>query len=260
MKEGMNKKEKLSAKELSQLSDVSVRTLHHYDKIGLLTPKRNPENEYREYSQGDIDRLQQILFFKECGLPLKQISAVLESSGYESLSTLESQRDFLKLEKKRIEKMLKTIENTIMAEKGERKMSNKEKFDCFKSKTIEENEEKYGAEIRQSYGEKQVESANAKFMNLSEDEYNKMNKTGEEINRRLEEAVKAGELPSEKEGREIAALHKQWLSYTWPSYSPEAHMGLVDMYLSDERFTKYYDKNISGCAQFLRDAVHSMLK
>lgn len=245
----------MKASEVSKLTGISKRALHHYDEIGLLTPSRNQENEYREYSNDDIDRLQEILFFKECGLSLKNIKDILDSESYDRLKTLEYQRKKLELEKKRIDKMLRTLDNTIKSEKGEIKMSNKDKFECFKEDLIKENEEKYGEEIREKYGKEEIDASNAKMMNLSEGDYNAMQSLASEINTKLESAVKSKLSPSSKEGKEIAEMHKKWLSYTWSTYSKEAHNGLAEMYVADERFTAYYDKNITGCAQFLRDAI-----
>lgn len=134
-------------------------------------------------------------------------------------------------------------------------MKNREKFEEFKKELLQENEEKYGTEIREKYGEDTVAESNAKMMNLSMEEYDAMQKIGAEINARLEKAVQAGEEPAGTEGQEIAALHKKWLSYTWPKYSGQAHAGLVQMYVADERFRMYYDGNVEGCAAFLKAAV-----
>ncbi len=235
------------------MSGVSIRTLHHYDEINLLSPQRNLENSYREYSENDIDTLQQILFLKECGLPLKAIKKQLEYP--ENDGMLENQLDYLKRESRRIKKMIETIEKTIKAKKGDIKMSNKEKFECFKRELIEENEAKFGTELREKYGADIIGQADAKLMRMTEEEYDQMKKLEEEILSKLEAAVKAGESPASEAGREIAELHKQWLSYTWQTYSKEAHNGLAEMYVADERFTEYYDRNISGCAAFLKEAV-----
>jgi hypothetical protein len=90
---------------------------------------------------------------------------------------------------------------------------------------------------------------------MSKEDYTQMAALGEEIQRRLEAAVRAGGAPGADEGQAIAALHKKWLSYTWENYSKEAHRGLAEMYVADERFTAHYDINVPGCAVFLRDAI-----
>ena len=134
-------------------------------------------------------------------------------------------------------------------------MTDKEKFEGFKREMIQKNEDMYGEEIRSKYGKDTVESSNAKLMNLTEEQYRAMEQLGETILSKLEEAVSNSLSPNGTAGREIALLHKEWLSYTWPSYTPEAHKGLAAMYVSDPRFTAYYDRTVSGCTQFLHDAV-----
>lgn len=134
-------------------------------------------------------------------------------------------------------------------------MSNKEQFKEFKKNLIEENEKKYGTEIREKYGNDNVDASNAKMMKLTEEEYRRMQEMGAEINEILEDAVRAGEYPEDSIGEQVALLHREWLGFTWKEYSPQAHRGLVQMYTADQRFKAYYDKNIEGCAAFLKAAV-----
>lgn len=129
------------------------------------------------------------------------------------------------------------------------------KFAGFKKKLVEENEARYGEEIRSKYGEETIKKSNARMMGLSEEQFDRMQQMAIEINQGLEKAVQEGLEPTGEEGHRLAALHKEWLGFTWPSYSKEAHRGLVEMYVADERFTAYYDGNVSGCAEFLRAAV-----
>lgn len=134
-------------------------------------------------------------------------------------------------------------------------MSIKEEFEGFKKELVEKNEEKYGKEIREKYGDETVDASNAKMMNLTVEDYRRMQEVGAEINTILEEAVRAGEYPEDAIGEKVALLHKEWLGFTWNFYSPQAHHGLVQMYTADERFKAYYDKNLEGCAEFLKAAV-----
>ena len=134
-------------------------------------------------------------------------------------------------------------------------MKDSEKFEAFKHDKIAQNEAKYGAEARAKYGDGAVDASNRMMMNMSPEAYAKWEKLDQEILSRLEAAVNAGEAPSGEEGKRIAQLHKQWLCCTWDKYTAQAHKGVAQMYTLDERFTQYYDRNVSGCAQFLRDAV-----
>ena len=121
----------MNTNEVASLTGVRVRTLHHYDKIGLLCPSRNPENGYREYDERDLDRLQQILFFKECGFPLASIQRLLGSPSFDREKAVALQKKYLLHEKKRIDAMLNTLNKTIQSMKGEITMTPKEKFGGF---------------------------------------------------------------------------------------------------------------------------------
>ena len=114
----------------------------------------------------------------------------------------------------------------------------------------------YGEEIRQKYGEDTVRESNAKMMKMTEEEYQEFQRLETEIKEELQTAVREQRKPSDAIGKEIAIRHRQWLSMTWGQYSQEAHRGLTELYIQDERFLKYYDAEVSGCAKFLKEAVH----
>ena len=134
-------------------------------------------------------------------------------------------------------------------------MSDEQKFEAFKQRAVEHNEETYGAEIRAKYGDQEVDAVNAAVMNLTQEQYREWTDLGREIQERLEAAVQAGLSPESEEGKEITALHRRWLTITGNQYDPAKHRGIAELYVMDERFTAYYDKHLSGCARFLRDAV-----
>ncbi|MEA4816902.1 MAG: MerR family transcriptional regulator [Lachnospiraceae bacterium] len=248
-----------TVKKLSEIAKISKRTLRYYDQIGLLKPSYISDSGYRMYEGDKIDVLQQIMFYRELGMGLHEIGGAINSSGFNHVLALEKHLLALKDEKSRIELLITNIEKTIGCKKGELSMSDEEKFEGFKKQIVSENEEKYGKELRQKYGDDVIDSSNAKMMGFTEEEYKKMKDIESEILKSLEAAVKTGENPKGEEGRRIALLHKEWLLFSWDKYSSKAHEGLVYMYVSDERFKAYYDKNVAGCAEFLKDAVLAWL-
>lgn len=140
----------MNAKSLADISGVSVRTLHYYEKIGLLSPARNPENAYREYGEEEVDRLQQILFFKTCGFSLAKIKEILDHPKFSVKEAILLQKNFLWKEKKKIEAMLETLEQSLRAMEGEKKMTSKEKFagfDFSKNPYEEEAKRLWGEEV-----------------------------------------------------------------------------------------------------------------
>ncbi len=249
-----------SIQKLAALSGVTTRTLRYYDQIGLLKPLRISSSGYRIYGPEQVDRLQHILFFRELGLPLEEIDRILSQPDYDRRQALESHRQALLARRQQLDVLIENLTKTIEQEEGKRKMSDREKFAGFMKQKVEENEAKYGSEIRSKYGDKTIDDSNAKMMGMSRERYDAMQQMATEIHDSLERAVEAGLEPACEEGRRIAALHKEWLGFTWNFYSKEAHSGLVEMCVLDARFQAYYDDRVEGCAQWLRDAVKAWLE
>ena len=139
-------------------------------------------------------------------------------------------------------------------------MTDQEKFEAFKRRVVAANEAAFGQEIRQKYGDEEADRANACVLALTREEYEQWKALGGEIHTALTAAVQAEADPAGPEGQRIAALHRRWLSYSWEAYTPQAHAGLAELYVSDPRFTAYYDREMPGCAAFLRDAVRAYTK
>jgi len=243
-----------SIKKLSQMAGVSARTLRYYDEIGLLMPKRTSSNGYRVYGRREVDLLQQILFFREMGLPLDEIKRIVLSEDFDGEAALENHLASLLAKEEQIQRLIANVERSISAMKGVETMKDEEKFEGFKEKLIVENEEKYGAEIRGKYGEDTVEASNRKFKGMSREQYAEAERLFAKLNEELKAAFLQGD-PSGEAAQRVCAIHREWLGYFWDSYSKEAHIGLTQMYVEDERFTAYYDKIAEGCAVFLRDAI-----
>lgn len=139
-------------------------------------------------------------------------------------------------------------------------MSDKERFEAFKQSMVEENEKQYGAEMRQKYGEEAVLAPNRRMLQMTEQEYERFRELEGEILAKLEDAVREGKTADSDELKEVVALHKEWLLMTWDQYTPDAHIGLGKMYAADERFKKYYDRNVAGCAALLCEAIEKNCK
>lgn len=249
-----------SIQELSRLSGVTTRTLRWYDEIGLLKPCRVAESGYRYYGTAEVDRLQEILFYRALGVELSQIRACLDDPSRDRLETLRSHLTALEGEKARLEGVIRSLRETIWAEERKKAMSNEKKFEAFKRRVVEENEVSFGKEAREKYGDKDVDAAAAAVMHLTREQYQEWTELDEEIRKRLEEAVGAGLAPEAEEGKVIAALHKRWLGFTGGVYSVQRHRGIAELYVLDERFTAYYDREVPGCARFLRDAIHCWIQ
>lgn len=215
-----------SIRELSQLSGVTTRTLRWYDEIGLLKPAYVAESGYRYYREAEVDRLQDILYYRE-----------------------------LECRKLRLDQLIQSVKDTIYAEEKQEMMNDEQKFEAFKKRAVEKHEECYGQEAREKYGDREVDEVQETMKNLTREQYQEWTCLGEEILQRLEAAVTKKVSPQSDEGRDITALHRRWLTLTGNRYDKEKHKGIANLYIMDERFTAYYDRKVTGCAQFLRDAV-----
>lgn len=243
-----------TVQKLSLLAGVSTRTLRYYDEIGILKPARINSSGYRIYGQAEVDKLQQILFYKELGLQLDTIKEIVKSPSFNAAKALSEHREQLLDKRVQLDRLIANVEKTIASNEGRITMTDKEKFEGFKQKIVEDNEKKYGKEIREKYGEDAVNKSNQKILNMTQHEHDEVTKLSEDLHITLAEAFKTGD-PAGKLAQKAADLHKRWLTYYWNEYSKEAHAGLAQMYVDDERFTAYYDKEQPGTAEFLRDAV-----
>lgn len=244
-----------SIKEVSELAGVSARTLRYYGQIGLLKPLDTSEAGYRFYGDKELMLLQQILFYRERGFELKQIQKIIYEEDFDIMRALNEHLLELEEKRKHMDSLIRTVEQTIRSMKGEYEMSETEKFAAFKERVVRENEERHGMEIREKYGDEEMDAANRKVLNMTEEDWERFQNLGNEIKERLKEAVQAGEKPESEAGRRIVMLHKEWLGKTWKQYTKEAHAAIANLYISDERFQMYYDKEIDGCAAFLEAAV-----
>ena len=243
-----------TVQELANLAGVTSRTIRYYDEIDLLNPDKYNSSGYRIYSKNEVDILQQILFYKELGIDLSTIKEIIKKPDFDEIKALNDHRKKLVDKKERLELLISNVNKTLKSKERKIKMSDKDKFEGFKKKLIKENEEKYGDEIRKKYGEESVIKSNDKIKKMSKKDYEKVNQLEEELLNILKSAIKTGE-PAGKLGQKAAKLHKQWVSFYWDSYSKEAHAGLAQMYVSDERFKSYYDEKQPGAAEFLKDAI-----
>lgn len=164
-------------KRLAELAGVSARTLRYYDEIGLLRPCRINSDGYRIYGEREVDLLQQILFYKSMDMKLEEIQKIISNPDFDTKKALEEHYEKLISRRKQLDQLILTVEKTLAYTKGEIEMSDKEKFEGLKKEKIAKNEAMYGKEIRNKYGEDVVEASNNKFLNMSEENFNEMQKT-----------------------------------------------------------------------------------
>lgn len=229
-----------TVKKLAEIAGVSTRTLRYYDSIGLLKPCRVNSAGYRIYGEKEVDLLQQILFYRGMDMKLEDIQQIIMKPDFNIFRALEEHHQRLISQRNQLDQLILTVEKTIAYSKGEIVMSDKEKFQGFLKERVEENEKKYGKEIRERYSAQVVEASNRKFLNMNKEEFDQMTTIENEMFDSLRSVIQSKDYDS-AEARNVYEKHKAWLCFYWTEYTKEAHIGVTQMYTLDERFAKYYN-------------------
>ncbi|MDL2288684.1 MerR family transcriptional regulator [Oscillospiraceae bacterium OttesenSCG-928-F05] len=239
----------MTVHDVAKMSGLSVRTLRHYDHIGLLTPARRKENGYRDYSEEDLAALQQILFFRACGFPLAQIGALIHSPDFDKEKALIFQKNSLLHERARIDAMLATLEQTLRALERKRPMTAKERFKGF-----DFSKNPYEAEARKLWGDGPVDASNAHTSALSEVEKQNLSDGMDALFRSLA-AHRHLPYDSAEAQAAIGEMYQYFNQNFGHHYTPDAFEGLGKLYVSDARFTENIDAYGDGLSAFLEKAM-----
>lgn len=241
--------EKFSVRQLANLAKVSVRTLHHYDKIGLLKPSMRAESGYRYYGRAELFRLQQILLYRELDFTLARIIQLLDEEDFDLVKALEEQHSELKKRKARISNLLLTIEKTMNHLKTKNSMNYEELYKGFGK----EQAEAYRQEASERWGAGTIEESHRKLMRMDKKDWEDLKQKGEDLNAALVKLMNLapGHAQVQQLVKEHYAMTGQYFDVT-----PEIYRNLGSMYVEDKRFKAYYDRYDDGLAAFLRDAIH----
>lgn len=234
--------------EMAKLSGVSVRTLHYYDEIGLLAPSEVvSETGYRYYDDNSLEKLQQILFYRELDFPLKEIVQIMNASDYNKEEALFKQRELLKLKRKRLDKLIGLLNANL---KGDITMS----FNEFDTTEIDEAKAKYAEEVKKRWGNTDAYTqSQKKTSKYSKEDWKRLNDEMDNLLKQFSECL--NENPSSEKARELVKCWQQYISETYYDCTKEILAGLGQMYVADERFTKNMDKYGEGTAKFISDAI-----
>lgn len=244
-----------SVKELSKLAGVSIRTLHHYDSIGLLKPSSRTEAGYRAYGEPELLRLQQILFYKELDFPLHEIRSILDDPGFDVVSALSNHRKLLKARKLRLATLMATITKTIDHLKKENIMLQPEELYLGFSK---ETGQTYRRQAIEKYGIEAVETSENQLRKYSKAQLAQLKQEQETIAAAL--ADLQAEDPESAKVQKLIAVHyknirKFWGTSEAKDKQAEAYEGLGQLYVNDDRFTQRDGKPQPEFALFLSKAM-----
>lgn len=241
-------------KSITKMTGLTSKTLRHWEAVGLLGPQRD-ENDYRLYSDKDLSRIFYIMSLREFDLPLERIKAILS----EELNEKEVLQQHLQRLNKRISHLEELAEHLLLKlDKGDYQM-NETDFELLKSKQLEENEEKYGKEIRQKWGDARVEQSYKKYAQADQEKIKYWKESHDQVVQMLE---KAYETQDDALADQAILLHKEILELFWPedSISPEAHINLGQMYVEDERFRANYNQKHEQLPEYFLQAIQNHYK
>ena len=238
-----------SIKKIADLAGVTTRTLRYYDEIGLLNPAGVGENGYRYYDQGNLMRLQQILFFRELDVPLDDILLIMSQPDFNLVEALENHRAALKNRASRLEKLIDTVDHTIDTIKGENAMKEQELFEGF-------DETKYEEEARQRWGHTpQYAESQRKWASYSKEQKQAIKEEGGQFALRMV-TTNPNAKPDDPDVQAAIGEYLAYFNKYFYTCDAEFLRNLSDMWVADERFAINYERIREGGAKFLRDAVY----
>lgn len=240
--------------DVARMAGVTVRTLHHYDQIGLLEPSDRTDAGYRLYRDEDLRRLHQILLFRELGFGLEAIARLLDDPAFDRRRALEAQRELLGERVRKTAAVMRAVDNALDALKEGREMDATELFDGFEDFDAAE----YREEARERWGDTEAfKESFRRTRSYTKDDWARIKAESEEIMAGLAEVMEAGEKPTGAAATELAEQHRRHISRWFYPCSHAMHAGLADMYTADGRFQAYFEERAEGLAAFAAEAIRS---
>ena len=238
--------------EVAALARVSVRTLHHYDEVGLLRPSARSEAGYRLYTMGDLERLQQILFYKELGFSLDEIREMMSDPAFDRREALLAQRELIAREAERFEAMLRLIDKTLAAMEGGFALTKEEMFEVFG----DFDPAQYEGEVQQRWGHTEAYRESARrTKGYTKEDWQRIKAESEEINAAIAALMDQGVTPDDVRALDAVERHRLHIDRWFYPCSREMHAQLGQMYVNDPRFTATYEKIRPGMAKWVAEAT-----
>jgi len=237
---------------VAALTGVSVRTLHHYDHIGLVVPSVRTPAGYRGYTDADIERLHLVLVYRSVGIPLEEIRALLDDPGADVVEHLRRQHQLLLEQADRLQHTIKAVEELMNAHRSGIQLTAQEQVEIFGTTAFTEE---YAMEAEKRWGDTDAwRQSQQRVSQLSKDDWIAIKAEGDALLEALARAKRDGVEPGSEAANALAARHRASIERFYDC-DEEMHRNLVQMYLADERFTRYYDDVEPGLAQFVHDIV-----
>jgi DNA-binding transcriptional MerR regulator len=241
----------LTVGEVAGLAGVTVRTLHHYDAIGLVSPSDRTASGYRLYGERDLDRLHAVLAYRELGFALEDVASLLDGAA-DPLEHLRHQHELVQERIDRLSRLLGSLEKTMEAYMSGMRLTPEERFEVFG----EHDPEQYADEARERWGETDAyRTSQRRAATYTKDDWVRIRDEAEAILGRFAAAHAAGLPPDGPDAMDAAREHRAHITRWFYECTPEIHRGLAQMYIDDERFTRHYEDRAPGLARYVHDAI-----
>ncbi len=242
----------LTVGQVAERFAMTVRTLHHYDEIGLLRPSRRSAAGYRLYTDSDITRLQHVVVYRRLGFALEDIAVVLDDPGADVSAHLRRQRDAVMSRLDELSDLVVAIDRALEAEMSGTRLTREEQQELFGDDFSEE----YQVEARERWGDtEEWKQSQARTARYTKSDWQAIKAEGDAVNDAFVAAKRSGAAPDSPAALAAAAAHGRHIEDRFYDLSPEMHRCLAQMYVGDERFTKHYDDLEPGLAQYVHDAI-----
>jgi MerR family transcriptional regulator, thiopeptide resistance regulator len=239
--------------EVAALAGVTVRTLHHYDRIGLLSPSGRTASGYRQYAPADLDRLHAVLLYRELGFSLEDVAALLADDA-DPAAHLRRQHALLRERLERTQQMVEAVEKEMEARHMGISLTPEERFEVFGDFDPDQYEE----EVQERWGETDAYAqSKRRTSSYTKDDWLRIKAEGEDVEARFAAALAAGVPADSEQAMDIAEEARQQISRHYYDCPPEMHASLGRMYVEDERFTAHYERRAPGLARYVSDAVQA---
>lgn len=248
----VNENARLTVGAVAKLVGVSVRTLHHYDEIGLVVPSDRTPVGYRTYSAADVECLHQVLTYRELGFSLTQVQEIVSADSVDAMAHLRRQRELLDERIERLHRMAAAVEKMMKAKSMGVQLTPEEQREIFGDKWIDDD---YATEAEQRWGEsdqwKQSQQRVAKFTKA---DWQQIKADGDAFTAKLAQAMADGVQPGSAEANTLAEEHRAGIAKFYDC-DHDMQVKVAGTYVSDDRMRSYYDDVAPGLAQFVHDIV-----
>ncbi|CAN5830254.1 MerR family transcriptional regulator [soil metagenome] len=245
----------LTVGQVAERFGVTVRTLHHYDQIGLLSPSERSHAGYRLYTEQDLTRLQHVVVYRRLGFPLEQINELLDGeASAELVKHLQRQRAAVTSRLEEMSDLVTAIDRALEKEMKGINLTKEEQRELFG----EDFSDEYAAEAEQRWGDTEGwKQSQARTSQYTKADWEQIKAEGDQANAAFGAAMEAGEPATSQAAMDAAEESRRQIEKWFYDLTPDFHRNLGDMYLADPRFTKTYEDVKAGLAQYVRDAIHA---